>query len=146
MNTATPIIDLKFALWEKVCGEVTIIGTWRLDTHEPILVLIPTLAKFRNHARMQPCIVSKDTAYRWAEETGDPAWCAQTSIEFARALKLGEFEPRRVMWLTSLIREHIGDLLMMPMFPEHEKQVVAEVIQTDRETGKTKEAKVVGHV
>lgn len=140
-----PVLDLSLSAWERVQGDVTVIGTWILTTERPVLALVPTRRK-RDADRISPCLIPIDMAYLWDEYTGDPVHCAQATFEFAKSLGFNEFDPINMVRLTSIIRDHLGDLLTMGPMPTTEKAVAADVIMVDRDSGKTVEAEVVDHV
>lgn len=141
----SPLLDLDRYLWKRSMGNITAIGTWSLHNGRPVMVLVPTFAR-PTHERIQPCLVPMDLAYLWDEHTGDPGHCAQASYGFANALGLNPLNPHDLIRLTSIIREHLGDLLMMPNMPSSEKQVVADAILTNPNTGKTREAEIIDYV
>lgn len=143
--TNKPAIDLSRTAWERTFGDLTVIGTWIMTTGRPVMVIIPTFVK-RSHERIIPCLVPMDMAYLWDEHMGDPAHCAQTTFAFANALGMSPYEPRNLIRITSLIREHLGDLLTIAPLPESELEVVADAIMTDPNTGKVTEAEIVDHV
>jgi len=146
MSTDTaPIIDLNLRLWQRTRGDITVIGTWLLTTKRPCLALVPSRIN-PTHERATPCLVPLDMAFAWDEHTGDPAHTAAMSFQFAAALGLNPMEPRNVFAVTSLVRDALGELLAMPPFPEGEKEVTADVLITDPETGKTTEAEIVDNV
>lgn len=146
MTTKTePAIDLSLSRRTHPHGDITVHETWTLHNGRGCLVLTPTWAHI-SHERITPCIVTVDAAFMWDETTGDPQWCAETSLMFASALGLNPYEPRSVIQVTSIIREHLGDLLSMPPMPATTKAVVADAILTNKETGKTREAEIIDHV
>lgn len=141
----TPLIDLSRYAWRRPQGDVTVFGTWSLHNGRPVMVLIPThLPEHSDH--LIPCLVPLDLAYQWDEHTGDPAHCARMTFEFAGALGIDQFNPRNLVRLTSIIRDHLGDLLTMTNLPDSEREVVADAILTDRNTGKVREAEIVDNV
>jgi len=68
------------------------------------------------------------------------------SFQFAAGLGMNPMEMRNVIKVTSVVRDCLGDLLRMPMFPADQREVVADVLITDTDTGKTTEAEAVDHV
>jgi hypothetical protein len=137
-------IDLNLTLWSRTKGDITVYGTWIMTTGRPCLVLLRT--DWKPGAQAIPCIVPLDQAWLWDENTGDPVHAAHTTVQFAHALGLNVLNPREMIRLTSIIREHLGDLLRMPPLPDTEAEVVADAIVTNRVTGKTIEAEIKDHV
>ena len=140
-----PVIDLELRAWERTVGDVTVIGTWILTNQRPVMVLVPS-RPMPTHDRVIPCLVPLDMAFEWDEHTGDPVFCARQSMRFAAALGFNNMEPRNVLFITTLIRDHLGDLLSTPRFPDREKQAVADALITDPETGKSTEAEIIDNV
>lgn len=126
-------------------GDITVIGTWLMQTARPALVLVPTHAKL-GHDTVRPCIVPLEQAWLWDEHMGDGRHCAVMTYQFATAMGFNPFQPETLVRITSAIREHLGDLLTMPQQPDFEQRVVAEVTKTDRNTGKTQEAEILSDV
>lgn len=140
-----PIIDLSRRHFTRAYGDITVIGTWSLANSRPVLALIPTVRR-PDHNRVMPCLVPIDMAWMWDEHTGDPAHCAEASVMFANALGKNPYSPRELIRIASTIREHLGDLLMMPAMPTSEDRVIADIIKTDHDTGKTDEAEIISDV
>jgi len=141
----SPVLDLSLRHFERTVGNVTIIGTWLLTTQRPTLALIPSNVS-PYHDRITPCLVPLDLAYEWDEHTGDPGTCALMSFQFAAALGMNPNEPRNVLFVTTLVRDSLGDLLTMPPFPATEKTATADVLITDTNTGKSHEAEIKDNV
>lgn len=145
MTAETPLIDLSRYDWKRRKGDVIVYGTWSLHNGRPVMVLIPTFTP-EHSEHLIPCLVPLDMAYMWDEHTGDPAHCARMTFEFASALGLNAHEPRTMVRLTSIIREHLGDLLTMRNLPASEQEVVADAILTDTNTGQVREAEIIDNV
>lgn len=146
MSSTDPIIDLSIQHGApRVKGDVTVIFTWLLHTGRPTMALVPTGSRM-THERAIPCLVPLDMAYLWDENVGDPTHCATMTFQFANALGLNAFQPRELIRLTSIIRDHLGDLLTMPSMPQGDRRVLADVIKTDHDTGKTEEAEILSDV
>lgn len=142
----SPALDLNLRKWERNVGNVTIIGTWTLHNKRPCLVLVPSNVS-PYHDRITPCVVTLDNAFMWDEHTGDPADVAILSYQFAAALGMNPNEPRNVLFVTTLIRDSLDDLITgIGPFPESERVAVADALITDPNTGKTKEAEIKDHV
>ncbi|WP_296763720.1 hypothetical protein [Sediminimonas sp.] len=140
-----PVIDLSRYHFKHAYGDVTVIGTWSLATSRPVMALVPTVLR-PTHDRVTPCLVPLDMAWMWDETTGDAQHCVETTVMFAQALGFNPYAPRELIRLTSIIRDHLGDLLTMPPMPETEQRAVADVIKTDLDTGKTQEAEILSDV
>lgn len=141
----TPIIDLDRRHKTFTHGDLTVILTWFLHNGRGCLVIVPTFRKL-NYERVMPCIVPLDHAYLWDEHMGDGAHCAQVSIAFARALGINPHEVYNLVRLSSIIREHLGDLITIPPMPQSEQQTVADVLMTNTNTGKTVEREIIDYV
>ena len=141
-----PMIDLERHLWKRTKGDITVYGTWSLHSGRPVMVLVPTFVPRHSVERAVPCLIPLDAAFLWDEHTGDPSHCAQMTFQFAQVLPISPFNPSDMIRLTSIIREHLGDLLTMAPLPESEREVVADAILTDPNTGKTKETEIVDYV
>ncbi|RBO54662.1 hypothetical protein DSD19_04610 [Rhodovulum sp. BSW8] len=139
------IIDIERRAWEAEHGDLTVFGTWLLTNGRPSMVLLPTRRQTRANAAI-PCLVPLDIAWMWDEHTGDPAHCARTSMQFTAALGFNECDPRSVIFVTSCIREHLGDLLRQPPAPQSDREVVADAIAVDIDTGKAREAEIMTDV
>lgn len=135
--------DTKYALDLSVChfaqkhGDITAIGTWfGTESRRPCLVLVKTNAIISNE-RSAPCVIPLDNAWWWAEETGgiDIREQARTCMLFAEALGLNPHNKVSVMRVASIIRDHIGDLIRMPVAPTHDLKVVADLVYKDHVTG-----------
>jgi|AntRauTorckE5430_2_1112549.scaffolds.fasta_scaffold04137_2 hypothetical protein len=145
MTDSEPILDLDLRHKTLVRGDITVIFTWLLSNQRPCMVLVPTKI-MPTHERTMPCIVPLDIAFAWDEVTGDAAETAAMSFQFAAGLGMNPMEMRNVIKVTSVVRDCLGDLLRMPMFPADQREVVADVLITDTDTGKTTEAEAVDHV
>lgn len=138
----TPIIDLTRYDWKREQGDVVVIGTWSMHNGRPVMVLMPNSRRTLDADKVTPCLVPLDLAYMWDEYTGDAIHCAQMTWQFAAALGLSQNDPRTLLRLTSIIRDHLGDLLTMRPLTDADMVRVADVEQTDTNTGKTREAGV----
>jgi hypothetical protein len=145
MDADTPILDLDRYKDRWNHGDMTVYLTWNLITGRGCLVIVPRYLN-PEYNRVRPCMVELDDAYLWAEETGDGAYAARMTYEFARWLGISQFSVRDLVRLTSMVREHLGDLLMCPPMPQSEKQVLADVLMTNTDTGRSVESTVVDYV
>lgn len=140
-DTPDVALDLRRTHFTHPRGDVTVYGTWLLTNRRPCLVLLPSFTRIDSDY-LVPCIIPMDQAYKWDEHTGDPAHCAQMTWWFAQALGIDAHNPSNMIRLTSIIREHLGDLLTMPPFPESQTEIVADTLMVNHETGRTTEATI----
>lgn len=122
-------------------GDITVILTWMQHNGRPCMVLIPAFTKL-HFDRITPCIIPIDNAWAWAEETGDGAHAAITSIQFAACLGFNTGDPRGAFRVTSVIREYLAELLRMPPKPDFDQVVVAHTHLLNTSTGKVIEGEV----
>lgn len=135
-------LDLTKTHFEHRHGDITVFGTWFGRERQPALVLIRT-DRIGSEGAI-PCVIPMRLAWLWSESAGDGAHCACSSIIFAENLGQNTANVRDVMRITSIIREHIGDLLTIPPTPEH-RVIVADAIRIDRESGKQHHAEIFDH-
>ena len=126
-------------------GDITVIGTWLVQTGRPALVLVNSRRPI-GHQTTIPCIVPIEHAWLWDEAMGDGRHCAVVTYGFANSLGMNAFDPKTLVMITSVIREHLGDLLTMPQQPNFDQRVVAEITKTDLDTGKVEEAEILTDV
>lgn len=134
-------LDLTQTHFERRYGDVTAFGTWFGKDRRPALVLVPTNKLGSEY--IVPCVVPISQAWVWDENTGDGAHCARVSCLFATNMGFG-FDTMKIMKITSIIRDCIGDLLNIPPKPT-ERIVVADAIRTD-EHGKEHHSEIVENV
>lgn len=123
-----PDLDLTKYAFRRVKHGIVAYGTWYGRKREPALALIS--AVFEGLPGALPCVIPLNDAFLWAEETGEPRYWARMTLRFAAALGLNpanQFDGYKVL---DIIRDNLGDLVMMPPKPT-EKLVVADVIRTD---------------
>lgn len=124
-----PILDLTIWHRRQQHGDISAFLTWLRDARRtPALVLVRTALLGREGAI--PCIVPLTRTWVWSEEIGDPRQAAQTCIQFAASLGLNPHNATDCIRVMSIIRDHIGDLVLMPPKPT-EARVVADVIRTE---------------
>lgn len=139
-----PLLDLTLCAWRYEYGDITVIGTWQMTDRRPCMVLLPAYKRWE-HTRVTPCVVPIDDAFLWDEHTGDGQYVASMSMAFSAALGLG-MTPHVVFRVTDIVRQCLGDLIKMPPMPEDTRQVVADAIVTDPETGRTSEREIIDDV
>ncbi len=110
-------------------GDLTVFLTWFGDDLLPCLVIVPT--HYEGHERVTPCIVLQKHAWIWSEAIGEGRHCALTSYQFCHHLRLPA-DPTTCIRITSIIRDHIGDLLAVPPAP-FDRVVVGDALRRDRD-------------
>lgn len=135
-------LDLTQVHFQLTYGPITLFGTWFGAERKPALVLLPTTKIGREEAI--PCVIPLASAWKWAESTGDPAHAARVSVMFAQHMGLDAYNPHQVIRITSIVRDHIGDLLAIPPKPT-ERVVVADAVRTD-EHGREHYSEISEHV
>jgi hypothetical protein len=100
-------------------------------------VIVP--AHYEGHDRVTPCVVPQSAAWIWSEAVGDGGHAARTSHQFCQHLRITPSMTACIR-ITSIIRDHIGDLLAIPPAP-FEHVVVADAIRRD-EYGKEHHSEV----
>ena len=141
-------LDLRYRAWTKVHGDLTFIGSWIREENSQFtasIVIIRTGEENNEHT--VPCIVPATDAWKWSEQIGDPRGQARTTVEFLNALRM-RFTRRNAIRLTSLIHDHIGDLLAIPPFETLgvEQVVTADMIRIDHSTGEITEQEIRDYV
>ncbi len=138
-------LDLNRYLAKFHRGDITAFLTWTTHNGRPCLVLIPTHVLL-HYDRVTPCIVPMDAAWAWDETTGDGAHAARTSYDFACALGFTP-SPPVLMRITGIIRDLLGDLLVMPVMPAfYDTRVEADATITSLETGKVTQKEITSNV
>jgi hypothetical protein len=134
-------LDLTQVHFERPYGDITLFGTWFGKDRKPALCLVPT-AKLGTEY-ITPCVVPMSQAWVWDEKDGDGAHCARVSCLFATNLGFG-FDTMKIMKITSIIGDNIGDLINIPPKPT-EAVVVADAIRTDQ-SGKQHHSEIIENV
>lgn len=134
-------LDLTQVHFERSYGDITAFGTWFGKERRPALVLVPTNKLGSEY--ITPCVVPMKQAWLWDEKTGDGAHCAHVSCLFATNLGFA-FDTMKIMKITSIIRDNIGELVNIPPKPT-EAVVVADAIRTD-ESGKQHHSEIIENV
>lgn len=138
-----PFLDLNQVEWSHTYGDLTLFGTWVGDQQTPALVLVPT-HNLGGDSRIIPCVVPLDSAWLWAEETGDPRHVAWATWTFANNLGLEASNAFTCMRIASAIRGNLGRLLAIRP-KSTERVVVADAVITD-ESGRQRHAEIADHV
>jgi len=113
-------LDLTKYAFRHQRGDITVYGTWFGKDQQPALVLVQSGTEERGF--VVPCVVPLASAW------------------LAHALRLTANNIATCMRITTLIRDHIGDLASIPVKPT-ESIVVADALRTDQ-YGKTQHAEV----
>lgn len=118
-----------------------------MSTQRPCLVLIPTHTAL-SHRKVTPSVVPIEDAHQWDESpaVGDEEMCHVNAFHFCVALGINEHNPVNRQRVISIVREHLGDLLMCPPLSDHLNRVVADAIHIDRESGKVTEREITSNV
>lgn len=141
--TNGPILDLTVYHRRHTHGDITVYLTWLRDRQQTAcLVLVPPHRMGRSG--LVPCVVPITRSWVWSEEIGDGRQAARTCMEFAEALGLNPANRLAVYRVASIIRDHIGDLVLMPVKPT-EARVVADAVMVDPD-GRSSEAEIIEHV
>ena len=116
--------------------EILAIGTWlHVDGQvRPAMALVRDGAEW--HDLTRPFIVTGDTAWRWSETIGDPAFAARQCFLACQCLRLS-VDQRNIFKIATLIHDLLGDLLSIPPFPPGgpRKAVIGELTVRNRQTG-----------
>lgn len=137
-------LDLTKHHFQQQHGDLTLFGAWAGDEKEPCLVLLPT---YSHGKKRTPLCVLQSTAFRWNPDDRDvdATTSAQQTMLFAAANGFDCGNQITLMRITSLIHDHLGDLLSIPPY-YGEREVVADMIITDNATGKVTHKEVSDHV
>jgi hypothetical protein len=132
-------LDLAKSHWQKVHGDITVYGTWfRLDEGwKPAMVLLRTGEERGDHTF--PCALMLDDAWIFDERKGDAARAITMAIGFAEAMRMAYTDRKVVHRIFTIIHDHLGDLISIPPRPWHDPVVTADLILTNRNTGKSRE-------
>ncbi len=115
--------------WRQRHGDLEVLGTWfgTGEDAEPCIVILPRIRRAGRTA--VPCIVRLSNSWIYAEEEYGSAQeaakveavkaraTAVEAMQIAEALGLNPFDQSHCFRVTSLIRDHLGDLLNMPPKP-----------------------------
>lgn len=134
-------LDLTQAHFEKTRGDLKLYGCWFGEKLRPCLVVMPT------HRAGTPLVIELDTAYRWNPDDPDvsPRAAAAMVMRFLIANGMDGTNAITHQRVISLIHDHLGDLIEMPMKPLN-TVVVGDAFRTDTDTGKTTHTEIVKRV
>lgn len=139
------VLDLTLRHFERVQGEVTVIGTWygsEVDEMEPCICLIPTYRVLLDGDKMRakPCCIALSAAYLY----DDPRHLLSRSRYFCEALGFSD-GMQRVHKLAELIHGSLLDLVKMPPRPSLGSFVGADATLTD-EMGRQRTVELHTHL
>lgn len=124
-------------------GDVLVWLTWNRITSEPCMVLTRKDAHL-GHERVIPCIIPLRRAWAWSEHLGDEADIAHTVGLFC--VNMGFLDsPKNLRRILGVVRDYLGDLLLMPPMPTDTQVVAADALITDNATGKVKHMEIRDH-
>lgn len=126
-----PYLDLTKYHFKQKHGDIIAYGTWCGDNNRQCLVLVPSMIEAGK--RVVPCVIPVDNAWKWSEEVGNVRDCAASCLQFAANLGLDPYNQISVMRVLSVIRDHMGDLLTIPVKPTGDIRVVADAFYTDQQ-------------
>ena len=134
-------LDLTQPAFQKARGELTIYGAWHGKRLRPCLVVLPT------YRRGTPLVIEVDDAWRWNPDDAqaDPRHNMRLTVAFLQANGMDATNPFTAMKVASLVHDYLGDLLRIPPKPG-ETIVVADAIQTDRNSGKVTHREIIQRV
>ena len=144
---SAPVLDLAHVAFAHRRDDIMVFGSWVANDaggRDPALVLLPAYTKI-SHERVTPCIIPLGMAWRWSPQHGDPAHAAQSSVVFAEALGLDPSNRMTLMRITSIIHDHLDDLVRIRPEPSYVKRAVADITHRDPETGRTVYSEVMDY-
>ncbi len=134
-------LDLTQSHFQKTRGDLTLYGAWYGERLRPCLVVLPT---WRSGT---PLVIDIDSAWKWNPDDPDasPALTAPFVLQFLQANGMDYANTMTHLRVMSLIHDHLGDLVMMPVKPLNQV-VVADAFRTDHDTGKQSHQEIVKRV
>lgn len=134
-------LDLTQSAFVKSRGDLTLYGCWHGER------LRPCLAVTRTNHRGVPLVIELDSAWKWNPDDPDanPRMVAPMITAFLNKNGMDATNLMTHHRVLSLIHDHLGDLIRMPVKPTS-NVVVADAIRTDRSTGKTFHQEIVKRV
>lgn len=134
----TIALDLTKRHWTKVRGPITAVGTWFNNGERWRQCIALFRTDDEGSDELVPCVIPIDRAWVWSEDIGDGRQSARMTVAFAQAMRL-TIDKRTLITLTSMIHDLLGDLLTIPPYQAAPGEVIAEVVVTNRDTGKSHE-------
>lgn len=140
-------LDLSVQAFQKVRGPITMIGTWlRVDDDwQPCVAFV---RGFDSPADWNPFIVTLDRAFLFQTPSVNPGEAVLIAAQAVRHMRLTE-DSQMIRRVISLIEDHLDDILHIPPMPQRGAlvgDVVADVIVTERGTGKSVHEAVLDNV
>lgn len=135
-------LDLTQSAFVKRRGDLVLYGAWHGKKLRPCLVVLPTKA-----TNAVPLVIEVDDAWSWNPDDidVDPRRNARLVGQFLKHNGMDFTNHFTAMKVVSLIHDHLGDLLRIP--PKNSLEVVvADAIQTDRDTGKVTHREIIERV
>lgn len=136
-------LDLTRPHFEKVRGDLMLFGAWHGERLRPCLVVLPA---FRIEKAV-PLVIEVDDAWKWNPDDPDvdPRGNAKLVGRFLMLNGMDYHNAFTRMKVASLIHDHLDDLVQIPPKPA-EGVVVADILHTDRDTGKVTHKEVIERV
>ncbi len=114
-------------------GQITVYIMWTEGDLRPCMVLIPSRPRLHFDV-VTPCVIPDLLAWAWAEETGDPAHAARSSLQFCDSL--GWFpSPGNARMITGLVHDYIDDLITCPPRPKGDAVLAGFTKKADMHSG-----------
>lgn len=134
-------LDLTQSAFVKTRGDLTLYGCWHGERLRPCLVVT------RTNKRGVPLVIELDSAWKWNPDDPDanPRMVVPMIVAFLQKNGMDGINAMTHMRVLSLIHDHLGDLIRMPLKPTS-NVVVADAFRTDHDTGKTIHQEIVKRV
>ncbi len=134
-------LDLTQSHFVKTRGDLTLYGSWYGERLRPCLVVLPAFKAGT------PLVVELDSAFRWNPDDPEvsPRASAAMVMQFLQANGMDYVNGITHMRVLSLIHDHLGDLVKMPVKPL-KTVVVGDAFRTDTDTGKVTHQEIVKRV
>ena len=134
-------LDLTQSAFEKSRGDLTLYGCWFGRRLRPCLAVLPT------YRQGTPLVILLDDAWKWNPDDPDVDIAGNASLvmQFLMVNGMDFSNPMTHMRVISLVHDHLGDLIRMPVKPLN-TVVVADAIRTDHDTGKTTHQEIIQRV
>lgn len=134
-------LDLTQSHFVKTRGDLTLYGSWYGERLRPCLVVMPAFKPGT------PLVVELDSAFLWNPDDPEvsPRASAALVMQFLQANGMDYVNGITHMRVLSLIHDHLGDLVKMPVKPL-KTVVVGDAFRTDTDTGKVTHQEIVKRV
>lgn len=134
----TIALDLTKRHWTKVRGPLTAVGTWYNNGSGWRQCMALYRTDDEGSDDLMPCVIPIDRAWVWSEDIGDGAQSARMTMAFAQAMRFS-LDKSTLITLTSMVHDLLGDLLSIPPYTADTGELIAEVVVTERDSGKSHE-------